>query len=121
MMDMSSIFHDRRPAPEPESGLVEVPEVEHDTQDDPRMDEETLIGSVRVPSAHPGPGTMVMGRKRDADLCEVCMVPLFEHGAGTFERHMPTRLNRVTPGVHPQADRNAEIQRRHTARRDLDN
>ena len=109
MMDMSSIFHDRRPAPEPESGLVEVPE---GVQQDPerevipeQMSEDMLIDSIRVPSAHPGPGTMVMGRARDKDLCVHCDMPLISHGTGVFEHHAPKRRSVPrTPGVSADVD-----------------
>ena len=106
MMDPMELFNDRRPAPEPDSRPVEVPEVEHGTEVDPRMTEEALINSIRVPSANPGPGAMVMGRMRDRDLCRHCDMPLISHGSGTFEHHAPEAMTggQRAPGVHSDVD-----------------
>ncbi len=113
-MDFDSLFHDRRPPlPEPETRpeVEEAPEVEHGTEVDPRMTEDALLDSIRVPSAHPGPGAIVLPRVRDRDLCAVCFEALASHGSvHRRDWHAPEPMERVTPGVHPQADRGAAQQ-----------
>lgn len=112
---MNSLYHDRRSEPEPERPAPEFGPAEgtvHVTADDPRMTEDALLDSIRIPSAYPGPGAIMVPRVRDRDLCMHCMEPLINHGCiHGRESHAPEPLHRVTPGVHPQADRGAAQQR----------
>lgn len=128
-MSFEDLYHDRRPPrpepdnrPEPEQ--VEQGQV-HTTADEPKMTEDMLLDSIRFPSAIPGPGVMVMGRVRDRDLCRHCMQPLFNHGAGVYEHHLPEPMpnGQRTPGTHSDIEdgrsRNTAGSRP-TPRRDFD-
>jgi hypothetical protein len=131
-MDMDTLYRDRRPPEvidarrayrEQERGSVEQ-DPEQIVQPEP-MGEDVLLDSLRFPSAHPGPGAMVMGRVRDRDLCRHCGMPLFSHGDRAFEHHIPEPLanGRRTPGVgHDVEDGRARTSSgpRPTPRRDLD-
>ena len=121
-MDPMSVWNDRRPAPQPDSGPVEVPDVEVVPQ---QMSEAEIIGSLRFPSAGEDGGIIQM-RRRDKDLCRVCLTPILEHGAG-YEHHVPERMTggQRTPGIHSDVEdgRTRSTQPsglRPTHRRDID-
>ena len=125
-MDVSDIFHDRRDLPQPEPESVEQdPEMVNGTESAPRMSPEAIIDALRFPSAGDD-GGMIQMRRRDQDLCRVCLEPMLSHGAGC-EHHVPERLphGMRTPGVSADVEdgRTASTQRsgiRLTPRRDLD-
>lgn len=104
-MDFDTLFRDRRPAenrPAPEQTEL-APEVEEQPE---QMSEQDILDSIRIPSAHPGPGVMMMGRVRDRDLCRHCSMPLFSHGAGVYESHVPEPMpnGQRTPGTHADVE-----------------
>lgn len=120
-MDFESLFNDRRNVTDPARQEPEFAQDQvHTTADEPCMTPDILVDSLRFPSAHPGPGVMVMPRQQDRNLCMHCFRPLIAHGcAHGVTDHMPERLERTTPGVHPQADRGAMQQRFDTEARQL--
>jgi len=121
-MDLDDLFNDRRTVADP---LRQAPEFAqdqeyvHTTAAEPRMSEAELLDSIRIPSAYPGPGSMILPRQRDRDLCEICLKPMLGHQSDGHEWHAPFPLDRVTPGTHPGADRLADQQAEAVAARQL--
>lgn len=99
-MDFSTLYHDRR-RPDLHSEFDQDEGQVYDTAEEPRMSEDFLINSLRVPSALPGPGAIVLGRQRDSALCRHCGLSALSHqSAGSYHlfEQMPPRSAR---GVHP--------------------
>lgn len=110
---IDSLFNDRRKVADPDRSAQEFAQDNEQvcvTSDEPRMSEAELLDSIRIPSAYPGPGSMILPRQRDCDLCEICYKPVLGHQNDGHEWHVPSRLDRAVPGTHPGADRLADQQ-----------
>jgi hypothetical protein len=108
---LNDLYRERREPEviEDQRGEVGASEIEvqpdRTTQDDPRMTEDILLDSLRVPSAHPGYGSIILPRVRDDDLCATCYEPILSHGAiHGRDWHAPKPMFDRTPGVHSDVD-----------------
>lgn len=104
-MTFEDLYHDRRPPerqPQPESRPEQIEQDAERIVQPEMMGEDLLV--IRVPSAIPGPGALVLGRQRDRDACAHCGLSLISHGAGSYHIFEPMPGGRRTPGVHHSAE-----------------